>query len=59
MLDEAEFGFCKSLAGGASLGIALEHALGVSPDFPAPEALAALFRASLVVAVTSDKEHVP
>jgi len=61
-LDEAEFGFRKSLAGGATLGIALEHALGVRPDFPAPDALAALFRAGLVIAVTqsaSAKEHTP
>lgn len=61
-LDEAEFGFRKSLAGGATLGIALEHALDVRPDFPAPDALAALFRAGLVIAVTqsaSAKEHAP
>lgn len=59
LLDEAEFGFRRSLAGGAPLGIALEHAFGVRADFPAPEALAALFRAGLVVAVALDKEQVP
>lgn len=58
-LDEAEFGFRRSLAGGAPLGTALEHALGVRADFPAPDALAALFRSGLVVAVTSDRELVP
>jgi hypothetical protein len=57
-LDEAEFGFRKSVASGASFGIALEQALGVRPDFPAADALAALFGAGLVVAVTPDKEDV-
>jgi hypothetical protein len=58
-LDHAEFAFRKSLASGAPLGIALEHALGIRPDFPAPHALAAVFSAGLVVAVTTDKEHAP
>ena len=61
-LDEAEFGFRKSLAGGAPLGVALERALCMSPHFPAPDALAVLFHAGLVVAVTrssSAKEHAP
>jgi hypothetical protein len=59
VLDDAEFGFRQSLAGGAPLGAALEHALGVRADFPAPDALAALFRAGLVVAVTLNKESIP
>jgi hypothetical protein len=61
-LDEVEFGFRKSLAGGAPLGFALEQALGVRPDFPAPDALAALFGSGLVVAVarsSSAKERAP
>ena len=61
-LGEAELGFRKSLSCGAPLGIALERALCARPDFAAPDALAALFRAGLVVAVTrssSDKEPAP
>ena len=61
-LGEAELGFRKSLSCGAPLGIALEEALCACPDFAAPDALAALFGAGLVVAVTrspSDKEPVP
>jgi hypothetical protein len=59
-LDEAEFGFRSSLAARAPLGLALEKTLGVCPDFPARDALAAMFRAGLVVAVTRsscDEEH--
>jgi hypothetical protein len=61
-LDEAELKFRSSLAGGMSLGIALDHALGARPDFSAPEALAALFQAGLVAGVArspSHKEPVP
>ncbi len=61
-IGELEFGFRKSLSDGASLGIALEQALGVRPDFTAADALAGVFRAGLVVAVTrssSDEEHAP
>jgi hypothetical protein len=61
-LHEAEFAFRKSLAGGAPLGIALDHALAVRADFPAPHALAALFNCGLVIAVnrsSSQKEHAP
>ena len=61
-LDEAEFGFRKSLAGGAPLGIALEQALGVRSDFPASDALADLFDSGLVIAVTqslSAEEQAP
>jgi hypothetical protein len=61
-LDEAEFAFRNNLARGAPLGVALEYALRARPDFPTPDALAALFHAGLVVAVTqspSEKEHAP
>jgi hypothetical protein len=61
-LDDAAFEFRKRLASGVPLGIALEYALAVRSDFPAPDALAALFGSGLVVAVTrssSDKEHAP
>jgi hypothetical protein len=58
-LEDAEFAFRRNLSSGAPLGIALEHALGMRADFPAADALAALFRAGLVVAVTTDKEHGP
>jgi hypothetical protein len=58
-LKHPEFAFRKSLASGAPLGIALEHALGIRPDFPASYQLAALFSAGLVIAVTTDKDHRP
>jgi hypothetical protein len=61
-LEGAEFAFRKSLAGGAPLGIALEDVIASHSDFPVSQALAAVFEASLVVAVSLPpfiEEHAP
>jgi hypothetical protein len=51
-LDEADFAFRQALAAGSSLGEALERALAIDSNFPAPDALTALFAEGAVAAVT-------
>lgn len=56
-LDAATFAFRAALAGGGSIGIAAEGAFAADPAFDAGAALAALFAAGLVTAITvSEKE---
>lgn len=57
VLKDTEFAFCDAIAGGLSLGEAIEAALAVEPNFNPGDALAALFHEGAVTHSSLDGQN--